>query len=179
VLAATNADLAQLVAEKKFRSDLYYRLNVFPVALPALRERPEDISLLVHFFAQKFSQQMKKQIKTIPRETITQLTSYSWPGNIRELQNLIERAVILSRGSVLEVPLAELKQSANGSLTNQLQGPIKLEAVEREHIMKILRETGWVIGGPTGAAARLGLNRTTLNHRMRKLGINRPQLQQS
>jgi len=179
VLAATNADLAQLVAEKKFRSDLYYRLNVFPVSLPALRERPEDIPLLVNFFAQKFAQQMKKPIKTIPTETMAELTTYNWPGNIRELQNLIERAVILSRGSVLEVPLAEIKQSANGNLVNQLQGPIRLEAVEREHIMKVLRETGWVIGGPTGAAARLGLNRTTLNHRMRKLGINRPQPQQS
>ena len=179
VVAATNADLAKMVAEKKFRSDLYYRLNVFPVSLPALRERPEDIPLLVNFFAQKFAQQMKKPIKTIPTETMTQLTAYSWPGNIRELQNLIERAVILSRGSVLEVPLAELKQSANGNVDNQLQGPIRLEAVERDHIIKVLRETGWVIGGPTGAAARLGLNRTTLNHRMRKLGINRPQPQQS
>jgi formate hydrogenlyase transcriptional activator len=179
VVAATNADLAKMVAEKKFRSDLYYRLNVFPISLPALRERAEDIPLLVNFFAQKFAQQMKKPIKTIPTETMTQLTAYSWPGNIRELQNLIERAVILSRGSVLAVPLAELKQPANGSLANQLQGPIRLEAVERDHIMRVLRETGWVIGGPTGAAARLGLNRTTLNHRMRKLGINRPQPQQS
>jgi formate hydrogenlyase transcriptional activator len=168
-----------MVAEKKFRTDLYYRLNVFPVSLPALRERTEDIPLLVNFFAQKFAQQMKKPIKTIPTETIARLTAYSWPGNIRELQNLIERAVILSRGSVLEVPLAELKQSAGDNLANQLQGPIRLEAVERDHIMKVLRETGWVIGGPTGAAARLGLNRTTLNHRMRKLGINRPQPQQS
>ncbi len=174
VLAATNADLAQLVAEKKFRSDLYYRLNVFPVSLPALRERPEDIPLLINFFAQKFAQQMKKPIKTIPAETMTQLTAYSWPGNIRELQNLIERAVILSRGSVLEVPLAEIKQSANGVLMNQIQGPMNLEAVEREHIMKVLRGTGWVIGGTAGAAARLGLNRTTLNNRMRKLGITRP-----
>ncbi len=174
VLAATNADLAQMVAEKKFRSDLYYRLNVFPIALPALRERPEDIPLLLHFFAQKFAQQMKKPIKTIPTDTITRLTSYNWPGNIRELQNLIERAVILSRGSVLEVPLAELKQPGNGSLVNQLQSPASLEAVEREHIMKVLRETGWVIGGPAGAATRLGLNRTTLNNRMRKLGITRP-----
>jgi len=179
VVAATNADLAQMVAEKKFRSDLYYRLNVFPVSLPALRERPEDIPLLINFFAQKFAQQMKKPIKTIPTETMTRLAAYSWPGNIRELQNLVERAVILSRSSVLEVPLAELKQSGNGSPVNQLQGPIKLEAVEREHILKVLRETGWVIGGPAGAAARLGLNRTTLNHRMRKLGINRPQPQES
>ncbi len=176
VVAATNADLAKMVAEKKFRSDLYYRLNVFPVSLPALRERTEDIPLLVNFFAQKFAQQMKKPIKTIPTETMTRLTEYSWPGNIRELQNLLERAVILSRGSVLEVPLAELKQSANDNLAHQLQGPIRLEAVERDHIMRVLRETGWVIGGPTGAAARLGLNRTTLNHRMRKLGITRPHL---
>ena len=174
VVAATNADLAKMVAEKKFRSDLYYRLNVFPVSLPALRERPEDIPLLVNFFAQKFSQQMKKPIKTIPTESMTHLTAYGWPGNIRELQNLIERAVILSRGSVLEVPLAELRQSANGNLVDQLQGSIKLEAVEREHIMKVLREAGWVIGGSAGAATRLGLNRTTLNNRMRKLGITRP-----
>jgi formate hydrogenlyase transcriptional activator len=174
VLAATNADLAQMVAEKKFRSDLYYRLNVFPITLPPLRERAEDISLLVHFFAQKFAQQMKKPIKTIPTETITRLTSYGWPGNIRELQNLIERAVILSRGSALEVPLTELKRPANGDLVNQLQGPTMLEEVEREHILKVLRETGWVIGGPAGAATRLGLNRTTLNNRMRKLGITRP-----
>jgi len=174
VLAATNADLAQMVAEKKFRSDLYYRLNVFPIALPALRERAEDIPLLVHFFAQKFSQQMKKPIKSIPTETMTRLTEYAWPGNIRELQNLIERAVILSRGSVLEVPLAELKRPGNGDLVNQLQGPTMLEEVEREHIMKVLRETGWVIGGPAGAAIRLGLNRTTLNNRIRKLGITRP-----
>jgi formate hydrogenlyase transcriptional activator len=174
ILAATNADLAQMVAAKRFRSDLYYRLNVFPIAMPALRERAEDISLLVHFFAQKFSQQMKKSIKTIPAETITRLTSYSWPGNIRELQNLIERAVILSRGSVLEVPLAELKRPGNGDLVNPPHGPIVLEEVERDHIIKVLRETGWVIGGPAGAASMLGLNRTTLNNRMRKLGINRP-----
>jgi len=172
ILAATNADLAQMVAEKKFRSDLYYRLNVFPITLPALRQRAEDISLLVHFFAQRYAQQMKKPIKTIPAETLVQLTAYNWPGNIRELQNLIERAVILSRGSVLEVPLAELRKSANGT-ANQA-GPLTLEAVEREHILKVLQEAGWVIGGDTGAAVRLGINRTTLNNRLRKLGITRP-----
>ena len=117
---------------------------------------------------------MKKPITTILTETITELSAYSWPGNIRELQNLIERAVILSRGAVLEVPLAEIRQTANVALMNQTQGPTKLEAVEREHIMKVLREAGWVIGGNAGAAARLGLNRTTLNNRMRKLGITRP-----
>ena len=173
VLAATNADLGKMVAEKKFRSDLYYRLNVFPITLPPLRERAEDISLLVHFFAQRFAQQMKKPIKTIPADTLAQLTAYNWPGNIRELQNLIERAVILSRGTVLEVPLSELRKSANGVLASQV-GPVTLEAVERDHIMKVLRDAGWVIGGRAGAAARLGLNRTTLNNRMRKLGITRP-----
>jgi formate hydrogenlyase transcriptional activator len=173
VLAATNADLAEMVAEKKFRSDLYYRLNVFPITLPSLRERSEDISLLVNFFAQRFAQQMKKPIKTIPADTLAQLAAYNWPGNIRELQNLIERAVILSRGSILEVPLGELKKSANGILANQVR-PVTLEAVERDHIMKVLRDAGWVIGGKAGAAARLGLNRTTLNNRMRKLGITRP-----
>jgi formate hydrogenlyase transcriptional activator len=176
VIAASNADLAQMVAEKKFRGDLYYRLNVFPVTLPPLRERHQDISLLVHFFAQRFAQQMKKPIKTIPADTIAKLTAYSWPGNIRELQNLIERAVILSRGSVLEVPLGELKRPTNEAIVNQL-GPMALEAVEREHIMKVLREAGWVIGGNAGAAVRLGLNRTTLNNRMRKLGITRPRPQ--
>jgi len=173
VIAATNADLAQVVAEKKFCRDLYYRLNVFPIMLPALRERAQDISLLVHFFAQRFAQQMKKPIKTISPEALAQLTAYSWPGNIRELQNLIERAVILSRGSVLEVPLGEIKKPANEILVNH-GSPVTLEALEREHIIKTLREAGWVIGGNAGAAARLGLNRTTLNNRMRKLGITRP-----
>lgn len=172
VVAATNSDLAQMVAEKKFRSDLYYRLNVFPVALPPLRERPEDIPLLVNFFANKFAQQMKKPIERVPTETMTALTGYGWPGNIRELQNLIERAVILSRGSVLEVPLAELKLSPKA--VSEQPYAATLEAVEREHILRVLRESNWVIGGSGGAAARLGLNRTTLNNRLRKLGISRP-----
>ena len=172
VVAATNADLEKLVAEKKFRSDLFYRLNVFPITLPPLRERVEDIPLLVHFFAQKFAQRMKKPIERIPTETINALTRYNWPGNIRELQNLIERAVILSRGSVLDVPLAELKQ--NGKTALELNGNNALEAVEREHILRVLRETNWVIGGAAGAAARLGLPRTTLNNKMHKLGISRP-----
>jgi formate hydrogenlyase transcriptional activator len=174
VVAATNADLAELVAEKKFRSDLYYRLNVFPITLPPLRERTQDIPLLVHFFAQKFAQRMKKPIERIPTETVTALTRYSWPGNIRELQNLIERAVILSRGSVLDVPLAELKQ--NGKAASEQNGANALEAVEREHILRVLRETNWVIGGAAGAAARLGLPRTTLNNKMQKLGISRPRV---
>lgn len=172
VVAATNADLSELVNEKKFRSDLFYRLNVFPITLPPLRERTEDIPLLVHFFAHKFATRMRKPIQRIPTETMTALTRYAWPGNIRELQNLIERAVILSRGTVLDVPLAELKQS--GKTTNELNGNSSLEAVEREHILRILRETNWVIGGVTGAAALLGLPRTTLNNKMQKLGISRP-----
>ena len=175
VIAATNADLAQLVAEKKFRSDLYYRLNVFPITLPPLRERTEDIPLLVHFFAHKFAQRMRKPIERIPTETVTALTRYSWPGNIRELQNLIERAVILSRGTVLEVPLGELKQNGKTAEHNGTNG-IALESVEREHILRVLRETNWVIGGPAGAAARLGLPRTTLNNKMQKLGISRPRV---
>ena len=172
VVAATNSDLAELVAEKKFRSDLYYRLNVIPINVPPLRERPEDIPLLVNFFANKFAQQMKRPIDSVSKETMAALTSYHWPGNIRELQNLVERGVILSRGSSLEIPLSELKQS--GKVSNQGNGSTTLEAVERDHILRILSESSWVIGGPAGAAARLGLNRTTLNHRMRKLGIMRP-----
>lgn len=173
VVAATNADLSQLVEEKKFRSDLYYRLNVFPITVPPLRERPEDIPLLVHFFANKFAQQMKRPIESVPKETMAALMSYHWPGNIRELQNLVERGVILSRGSSLEIPLGELKQLTKAA--NHTNGSTTLESVERVHILRVLGDSKWVIGGPTGAAARLGLNRTTLNHRMRKLGITRPQ----
>jgi formate hydrogenlyase transcriptional activator len=174
VVAATNINLGEMVAEKKFRSDLYYRLNVVPIMLPPLRERVEDIPLLVNFFTQKFTQRMKKSIERIPSETMATLTKYSWPGNIRELQNLIERSVTLSRGSVLEVPIAELKHS--GPLTNGLNGTSALENVERDHILRVLQDTSWVIAGPTGAAARLGLKRTTLNSRIRKLGITRPRI---
>ena len=174
VVAATNANLEQMVEEKKFRSDLYYRLNVFPINVPPLRERPEDIPLLVHFFANKFAQQMKRRIESVPKETMTALVNYHWPGNIRELQNLVERGVILSRGPSLEIPLGELKQSTKSNHTN---GSTTLESVEREHILRVLNESKWVIGGPAGAAARLGVNRTTLNHRLRKLGITRPQPQ--
>ncbi len=176
VVAATNTDLTKLVEEKKFRSDLFYRLNVFPINVPPLRERPEDIPLLVNFFANKFAQQMKRPIESVPKEVMSALVNYRWPGNIRELQNLIERAVIVSRGSVLEVPLGELKQS---SKPNNTGSSATLETIERDHILRVLSEASWVIGGPKGAAARLGLNRTTLNHRMRKLGISRPQVQQT
>ena len=184
IVAATNADLAELVAEKKFRSDLYYRLNVFPITLPPLRERREDIPLLVHSFTHKFGRQLKRQIEKIPAATMAALTAYHYPGNVRELQNMIERAVILSRGRTLEMPLTELKSSAttakavspeNGHTSVHGDGST-LEAVEREHILRVLRESNWVIGGSTGAAARLGINRTTLNNRLRKLGISRPRL---
>jgi formate hydrogenlyase transcriptional activator len=177
IIAATNTDLTELVAERKFRSDLYYRLNVFPINVPPLRDRPEDIPLLVHFFANRFAQQMKKKIESVPKETMAALVSYNWPGNIRELQNLVERGVILSRGSTLEIPLTELKRAAR--MTPQVNSSTTLESVERDHILRVLSETRWVIGGPSGAAARLGMNRTTLNHRMRKLGISRPQPQHS
>jgi formate hydrogenlyase transcriptional activator len=172
VVAATNADLARMVADKQFRSDLYYRLNVFPITVPPLRERPEDIPLLVHFFAHKFAQQMKKPIERIPAPAMAALTAYPWPGNIRELQNLMERAIILSRGPVLEVPLAELKQPVDAATAQP--DAATLEAIEREHILRVLRASNWVIGGATGASARLGLPRTTLNNRLRKLGIARP-----
>jgi formate hydrogenlyase transcriptional activator len=167
-----------MVDEKKFRSDLYYRLNVIPIALPPLRERPEDIPMLVHFFAHKFAQQMKKRIERIPSESMAILSGYHWPGNIRELQNLIERAVILTRGPVLEIPLAELKQPAKAAPNAAMDRIDSLEEVERRHILRVLQESNWVIGGPAGAAARLGLNRTTLNNRLRKLGISRPAVKQ-
>jgi formate hydrogenlyase transcriptional activator len=177
VVAATNVNLPRLVDEKKFRGDLFYRLNVFPITVPPLRERPEDIPMLVHYFTNKYAQRMKKTIERIPAETMATLTAYRWPGNIRELQNLIERAVILSRGRVLEVRLAELKQLSHVKLDQidaHLDGSATLETVERAHILRVLRESNWVIGGPKGAAARLGMQRTTLNTRIRKLGLTRP-----
>jgi formate hydrogenlyase transcriptional activator len=170
LVAATNQNLSQMVADKRFRSDLYYRLNVFPVTVPPLRDRPQDIPTLVRYFAQKFARRMKKGIETIPGETLTTLSRYHWPGNVRELENLIERAVILSQGSELRVPSTELKAAA----TDPLQPEITLEAVERDHILKTLQEAKWVIGGPSGAATRLGMKRTTLQSKMQKLGIARP-----
>ncbi len=171
LVAATNQDLAQMVTDKLFRSDLYYRLNVFPITAPPLRERPEDIPLLVRYFAQKYARLMNKQIETIPAGAMTALAKYHWPGNIRELENLIERSVILSQGPDLHVPLGELKAPA----TSGHNGVATLEAAEREHIQRVLRETNWVIGGPSGAAARLGMKRTTLQSKIRKLGISRDQ----
>jgi formate hydrogenlyase transcriptional activator len=171
IVAATNRDLGQMVEEQKFRSDLYYRLKVFPIMLPPLRERAEDIPALVRHFAQKFALRMKKRIETIPAEAMKALQAYPWPGNVRELENFIERAVILTSGHDLRVPLSELKvlsQPSNGSLKT-------LEDAEREHILKALREAKWTIGGAAGAAAKLGMKRTTLQSKMQKLGIMRPQ----
>jgi len=168
VLAATNASLSQLVAEKKFRRDLYYRLNVFPIDVPPLRDRRDDIPLLVHYFANKYARRMGKQIESIPNETMDALSRYSWPGNIRELQNLMERAALLSTGPSLRVPLAEILNDPAFS------GGNALEQAEREQILRALRETNWVVGGARGAAARLGLKRTSLAYKMDKLGISRP-----
>ncbi len=170
LVAATNRDLVQMVAERQFRSDLFYRLNVFPIQIPPLRQRREDIPVLVRYFAQKYARQMNKPIDSISAETMATLTNYRWPGNIRELENLIERAVILSRGAALEVPLAELRESGDPE-----NGPSEtLEAAERHHILRVLRDTNWVLAGPGGAAARLGIKRTTLQARITKLGIKRP-----
>jgi formate hydrogenlyase transcriptional activator len=174
LIAATNRDLRAMVEESRFRSDLFYRLNVFPVHIPSLRERAEDIPVLVRHFVQHFSRNMNKQITAISSETMQALTSYSWPGNVRELQNVIERAVILSQGRVLNVPLRDLKhrQVQNGTVAN---GHLTLEEMERRHILAVLEQTNWVFAGPNGAAARLGMKRPTLQFRMQKLGISRPQ----
>ncbi len=168
LVTATNRDLGRMVADRQFREDLYYRLNVFPVHLPPLRERREDIPLLVRYFAQKHAQRINRRIETIPSEAMDALSRYPWPGNVRELENFIERAVILSRGAVLEIPLAELHSPEAAPAPDGT-----LEAAEREHILRALRETNWVVGGPKGAAARLGLKRTTLQSRMEKLRIER------
>lgn len=171
VVAATNRDLAKMVEEGTFRRDLYYRLNVFPVRIPPLRERREDIPLLVRYFAQKFSRTMNRRIDVIPSATMEALFKWEWPGNVRELEHMVERAVILSPGPVLNVPIAELRPT-NGD-AGDLQ---RLDDAEREHILRVLREAGGVIGGPLGAAARLGLKRTTLHFKMKKLGISRADL---
>jgi len=172
LIAATNRDLGEMVEEQKFRSDLFYRLNVFPIQVPPLRARTEDIPFLVRHFAQYFARNMSKQIDTISSETMNSLVRYPWPGNIRELQNVIERAVILSQGSTLKVPLTDLKlRGADNSFRNSLA---TLEDVERRHILSVLEQTNWVFSGPNGAAARLGIKRPTLQFRLHKLGITRP-----
>jgi len=169
LVAATNRDLDKMVAAQTFRSDLYYRLSVFPLVMPPLRERQDDIPALVRYFVQKYARRMNRSVETIPSETLDLLVQYAWPGNIRELENLIERAVILSPGAVLRVPLGDLKipsEPAAGEL-------LTLEAAERAHILKALEATNWVLGGTRGAASRLGMKRTTLQSRMQKLGVTR------
>jgi formate hydrogenlyase transcriptional activator len=170
LVAATNRDLAAMVKRNEFRSDLYYRLNVFPIPLPPLRARREDIPALVQHFVEVYASRMAKEIDQIPPETMSELTSYAWPGNIRELQNFIERSVILSEGNVLHPPLSSLKAAA----VTESAGAVTLEEAEREHIRKTLEQTRWVVAGPNGAAARLGIKRSTLYFRMQKLGITRP-----
>ncbi len=169
LVAATNRNLGDMVKRNEFRSDLYYRLNVFPISLPPLRERREDIPALVEHFVEIYTRRMEKQIEHIPRETMSALVSYQWPGNIRELQNFIERSVILTSGNVLHFPLASLKSATEA----ESLGAITLEDAERDHILKTLEQTRWVVAGPNGAAARLGIKRSTLYFRMQKLGISR------
>jgi len=166
VVAATNQDLATLVAEKQFRMDLYYRLNVFPVALPPLRQRAEDIPMLVAHFVHKYAKSMAKQVGKISSDALDELVRYPWPGNIRELQNFIERAVILTNGDVLH--LSELPSNPMPS-----KDRVTLAEAERDHILNALKESNWVVGGRTGAAARLGVKRTTLISKMRKRGLSR------
>ena len=169
LLAATNRDLAKMVKAGQFRSDLYYRLRVFPLMIPPLRERRDDIPILVRYFLAIHSKRMGRRIETIPAETMQTLVKWQWPGNVRELENFMERSVILSPGPVLRAPLAELEaveESVGRTDSN-------LEVAEREHILRVLRECKGMIGGANGAAERLGLKRTTLNSMLKKLGIQR------
>jgi formate hydrogenlyase transcriptional activator len=168
VVAATNRDLARMVENHEFRGDLYYRLNVFPMTVPPLRDRREDISPLAWHFVRKYSQRMNKSIVHIPEETVQTLTRYHWPGNIRELQNVMERAVILTQGDTLNLPQEKLERAPAITPPNR---SLTLREAEREHILRTLDETEWVIGGAHGAAARLGVPRTSLIYRMQKLGI--------
>ena len=174
LIAATNANLVERVDEKRFRSDLYYRLNVFPILIPPLRERREDIPVLVSHFVQKHTRRMNKRIDTIPATAMKAMSEYHWPGNVRELENFIERAVILSRGSELQLALAELAQPKNSSTTFSESNSTTLREAEREHILRTLKDTKWIIGGPSGAAAKLGMKRTTLGSLVKRLGITRP-----
>jgi len=169
LVAASNRDLAQMVAQREFRNDLYYRLKVFPIMVPPLRERVEDIPLLVRYFTERYTRQFNKPITRITSETMTALCLYPWPGNVREIENFIERSVILSQGATLEAPLGELRH-----LNSKAVEVITLEGVEREHILRALNECNWVIAGASGAAAKLGMKRTSLQYKMQKLGITRP-----
>jgi formate hydrogenlyase transcriptional activator len=173
LVAATNRDLAKMVADGQFRNDLYYRLNVFPIVLPPLRERRDDIPRLVRHFTQKFARRMGRRIETIPSDGMDALVQYPWPGNIRELENVIERAVILSPATTLRIPVGDLKPVP--AQPKAVDGRTSLADAEREHILRALREVEWVLGGANGAALRLGMKRTTLQSKMKKLGIARPQ----
>jgi formate hydrogenlyase transcriptional activator len=166
VICATHRNLVEMIDEREFRADLFYRLSVFPIELPPLRDRPEDIRLLVHYFVMNYARRMQRPITAIAEQFMVALARYSWPGNVRELQNLIERSVILSKGPVLTGSLPDV------SYTRKVSAPVTMEEAESSHIRKTLRETGGVIGGPCGAAARLGLPRTTLISRMRRLRLN-------
>ncbi len=174
LIAATNRDLRQMVEQQKFRQDMFYRLNVFPIYVPALRERSEDIPLLVNHFVKRFARRMNRTIETIPAEKMAVLTRYPWPGNIRELQNVIERSVILSHGPVLQIPLQDLDKNTAPRRDNG--NDQTLETAERAHILAILKESRWILGGARGAAVRLGMNRSTLQFRLKKLGIVRPDI---
>jgi formate hydrogenlyase transcriptional activator len=175
LIAATNRDLRQMVAQKQFRSDLYFRLNVFPVYVPPLRERPEDIPLLVEAFVRECAARVNRRIEIVPEDTMAALVRYPWPGNIRELRNFIERSVILTKGPILQAPLEylicldELGESR----------AVTLQEAASDHILNTLKQTGWIIGGPNGAAMQLGLKRTTLISKMRKLGLSRSILSKS
>jgi formate hydrogenlyase transcriptional activator len=175
LVAATNRDLAQRIAMNEFRSDLFYRLSVFPIRVPPLRERKEDIPQLVRHYVRKFAKRMDRHIETIPKETIKILTNWSWPGNVRELENLMERSVILSTGSALHVPLSELQPEARSTVSEQTEeiSDHTLDKAERQHIIRVLVETGGVLSGPKGAATRLGLKRTTLQSKMLRLKITK------
>ncbi|HUA59939.1 MAG TPA: sigma 54-interacting transcriptional regulator [Verrucomicrobiae bacterium] len=170
VVAATNQDLGRLVAQKQFRADLYYRLNVIPICLPPLRQRVQDIPLLVRHFVQKISERLHKTVAVIPDEVMEILKAYDWPGNIRELQNFIERAVVFSPESVLRLPLTDLKEMTRQPSASPSASRTLADA-ERDHILEVLKETDGLVGGLHGAASRLGLPRTTLVYKMRKLGI--------
>ena len=167
LVAATNRDLEKMIESREFRSDLYYRLNVFPIRIPPLRERPEDIPLLVRYFAQKYGRRMEKQIESVPAAAMKKLATWHWPGNIRELENFIERSVILTHGSALQVPISELTNNAKGSPVLGTR-----DTSERDQILQVLKASRGRVGGLDGAAARLGLKRTTLISRMKKLEIN-------
>jgi len=169
LVVATNRDLRQMVNENQFRTDLFYRLNVFPILIPPLRERREDIPMLVRYFVQEYGKRMGKPIDAIPTESMKALVDYSWPGNVRELRNIIERSVILTTGRRLHIAKEEL----NGSTPPAQSSILRMEDAERRHILEALTATNWVISGPRGAADLLGMKRSTLQSRMEKLGIRR------